>query len=119
MPCISGWSVRAWFLSFALVLSWPQWRKLDLGNFIPSKRLLAMAVTSITAGCYFMGITVAPVADREHGLLMLWMLPVCVTTPARVSIPSRAAPAMRDFNMKQQRLRAIPHNRRTFNSWLP
>jgi hypothetical protein len=54
---------------------------LDLGNFIPGDRLLATAVTSITAGCYSMGITVVRVADQELGLLMLWMLRVCVTTP--------------------------------------
>ncbi|WP_156438516.1 hypothetical protein [Bradyrhizobium valentinum] len=44
---------------------------LDLGNFMSGNRLLAMALTSIRAGCYFMGITVARVADRELGLLML------------------------------------------------
>jgi len=81
--------------------------------------LAATAITSIMAGCFFMGITVARVADQELGLLMLWMLPVCVTTPAGVSTPSRVALAMPDFNMKQQRSRAIPHNGRIFSSWLP
>src|SRR5438034_11541281 len=65
-----------------------------------------------------MGITVARVTDQELGLLMLWMLPVCVTTPAGVSMPSRAAPAMQDCNMKQQQSRAIPHNGRIFSFWL-
>jgi len=80
--------------------------------------LAATAITSMTAGCYFMGITVARVTDQELGLLMLWMLPVCVTTPAGVSTPSRAAPAMQDCNMKQRQSRAIPHNRRIFSFWL-
>ncbi|MEH2609046.1 hypothetical protein [Bradyrhizobium sp. AZCC 1693] len=80
--------------------------------------MAATAITSIRTGCYFMGITVARVADQELGPLMLWMLPVCVTTPAGVSMTSRAAPAMQDFNMKQQQSRTIPHNGRIFSSWL-
>jgi hypothetical protein len=81
--------------------------------------LRATAITSIPADCCFTGITAARVADQELGRSMLWMLPVCVTMPAGVSMPFRAALATQDFNMKQQQSRAIPHNRRIFNSWLP
>lgn len=81
--------------------------------------MLKTAITSIPAVCYSMEITVAQAADQERAPLMLWMLPVCVTMPARVSMLFRAALAMQDFNMKQQQSRAIPHNRRIFNSWLP
>jgi hypothetical protein len=85
---------------------------------MPGSRLAAAGTTSITAGCYFMEITVGLVADQELGLLMLWMLPACVTMPAGVSTPSRAALAMQDYNMKQQQSRRIPHNGRIFSSWL-
>jgi hypothetical protein len=35
--------------------------------------LLATAITSITAGCYFMGITVARVADSPRPDIQFWL----------------------------------------------
>ncbi|MDE5441698.1 hypothetical protein GWG65_09610 [Bradyrhizobium sp. CSA207] len=81
--------------------------------------MLETAITSTPAVCYSMEITVARATDPELGPLTLWMLLVCATMPAAVSMAFRAALATQDFNMKQRQSRAIPHNRRIFSSWPP
>jgi hypothetical protein len=63
-----------------------------------------------------METTVVMAIVLELGPLMLWMLPVCITTLARPLKVSRAALAMKNFNMKQQQSHRIPFNRRTFSS---
>lgn len=74
---------------------------------------------AITARFCFMEITAVRAIVLELGRLMLWMLPACATTLARPLKVSRAALAMRDFNMKQQSSHTIPFNRLTFSSWRP
>ncbi|MCK1713076.1 hypothetical protein [Bradyrhizobium sp. 143] len=81
--------------------------------------MLETAITSTPAVCYSTEIIVARAADPELGPLMLWMLLVCATMPARVRMPFRAALATQDFNTKQHQSRAIRHNGRIFNSWPP